>query len=204
MGILNKLMSAYKLSDGDTLGIYHQMYWQERIMNGANQTDHSNISNKVLMKLTTRWAFGNKSYKISDIKKDLKDYPEFLDWVLSTDKIDVVKQQKENMKPFENLIAAVGAEILMNASGFLAANPDAAVQSIRKETAKAAKEIAATKDPSKISILTKQMAKIYAAGGFEKIVPSEGLVFMYKNKVYKLTGLFAPINQITGLLKFGR
>ena len=43
MGILNKLMSAYKLSDGDTLGIYHQMYWQERIMNGANQTDHSNI-----------------------------------------------------------------------------------------------------------------------------------------------------------------
>ena len=58
--------------------------------------------------------------------------------------------------------------------------------------------------PSKISILTKQMAKIYAAGGFENIVPSEGLVFMYKNKVYKLTGLFAPINQITGLLKFGR
>jgi hypothetical protein len=135
------------------------MYWQERIMNGANQTDHSNISNKVLMKLTTRWAFGNKSYKISDIKKDLKDYPGFLDWVLSADKVDVVKQQKENMKPFENLIAAVGAEILMNASGFLAANPDAAVQSIRKEVA---------------------------------------------NKVYKLTGLFAPINQITGLLKFGR
>ena len=48
------------------------------------------------------------------------------------------------------------------------------------------------------------MAKVYAAGGFEKIVPSEGLVFMYKNKVYKLTGLFEPINQITGLLKFNR
>ena len=47
----------------------------------------------------------------------------------------------------------VGTEILINASGFLAANPDAAIQSIRKEVAKAAKEIAATKDPSKISIL---------------------------------------------------
>ena len=147
---------------------------------------------------------GDKSYKISDIKKDLKDYPVFLDWVLTKDKVDVVKLQKQNMKPFENLIAAVGAEILMNASGFLAANPDAAVQSIRKEVAKAAKAIAGTNDPKKIGLLNVQMAKIYAAGGFENIVPSEGLVFMYKNKVYKLTGLFAPINQITGLLKFGR
>ena len=180
------------------------MYWQEYITSGANSTDYPGITNNILIDLTTRWAFGDKSYKISNIKKDLKDYPDFLDWVLSTDKIDVVKKQKENMKPFENLIAAVGTEILMNASGFLAANPDAAIQSIRKEVAKAAKEIAATKDPSKISILTKQMDKVYAAGGFENIVPSEGLVFMYKNKVYKLTGLFAPINQITGLLKFGR
>ena len=204
LGILNSLKSVYSLGDGDTLGMWHQMYWQEYITSGANSTDYPSITNNILIDLTTRWAFGDKSYKISNIKKDLKDYPDFLDWVLSTDKIDVVKKQKENMKPFENLIAAVGTEILMNASGFLAANPDAAVQSIRKEVAKAAKEIAATKDPSKISILTKQMAKVYAAGGFEKIVPSEGLVFMYKNKVYKLTGLFAPINQITGLLKFGR
>jgi len=204
LGILNSLRNVYSLGDGDTLGIWHQVYWQEYITAGANSTDYPGITNNILIDLTTRWAFGDKSYKISNIKKDLKDYPDFLDWVLSTDKIDVVKKQKENMKPFENLIAAVGTEILMNASGFLAANPDAAVQSIRKEVAKAAKEIAATKDPSKISILTKQMAKVYAAGGFEKIVPSEGLVFMYKNKVYKLTGLFAPINQITGLLKFGR
>ena len=204
LGILNGLMGAYSLGDGDTLAIWHQMYWQELIMAGANSTDYPGITNNILWDLCTRWAFGDKSYKISDIKKDLKEYPDFLDWVLTKDKVDVVKLQKQNMKPFENLIAAVGAEILMNASGFLAANPDAAVQSIRKEVAKAAKAIARTNDPKKISLLNVQMGKIEAAGGFENIVPSEGLVFMYKNKVYKLTGLFAPINQITGLLKFGR
>ena len=204
LGILNGLMGAYALGDGDTLAIWHQMFWQELITAGAMSTDYPGITNNVLWDLTTRWAFGDKSYKISDIKKDLKDYPDFLAWVLTTDKVDVVKLQKQNMKPFENLIAAVGAEILLNASGFLAANPDAAIQSIRKEVLKAAKAIAGTKDPKKISLLNVQMAKINAAGGFEKIVPSEGLVFMYKNKVYKLTGLFAPINQITGLLKFGR
>jgi hypothetical protein len=204
MGILNSLMGVYSLGDADTLAIWHQMYWQELIMAGANSTDYPGITNNILWDLCTRWAFGDKSYKINDIKKDLKDYPQFLSWVLTKDKVDVVKLQKQNMKPFENLIAAVGAEILMNASGFLAANPDSAIQSIRKEVAKAAKAIAKTNDPKKISLLNVQMAKINAAGGFEKIVPSEGLVFMYKNKVYKLTGLFAPINQITGLLKFGR
>jgi hypothetical protein len=33
----------------------------------------------------------------------------------------------------------------------------------------------------------------------------EGIVFEYKNgKKYKMTGQFAPINQILGALKFGR
>ena len=45
-------------------------------------------------------------------------------------------------------------------------------------------------------------AKIQSIGGFDKIVPSEGLVFIYKGKTYKLTGIFAPINQLTGLMTF--
>ena len=47
-----------------------------------------------------------------------------------------------------------------------------------------------------------QLAKIQAIGGFNTIVPSEGLVFVYKGKTYKLTGAFAPVNQITGLMAF--
>ena len=42
------------------------------------------------MKLVKRWAFFDKSYKIPQIKKDLKKYPKFLDWVLSTDKNDIL------------------------------------------------------------------------------------------------------------------
>ena len=40
---------------------------------------------------------------------------------------------------------------------------------------------------------------IAAIGGKEKIVPNEGIVFVYKNNTYKLTGTFAPLNQILGL-----
>ena len=47
-----------------------------------------------------------------------------------------------------------------------------------------------------------QIEKLEAIGGSSAIVPSEGLVFKYKGKIYKFTGAFAPINQIWGSLKF--
>jgi len=46
------------------------------------------------------------------------------------------------------------------------------------------------------------LQKISAIGGFKTIIPSEGLVFIYKGSTYKLTGAFAPVNQITGMMTF--
>ena len=46
------------------------------------------------------------------------------------------------------------------------------------------------------------MDRLNAIGGFDSIVPSEGIVFKYNGKTYKFTGAFAPINQITGLISF--
>jgi hypothetical protein len=43
-----------------------------------------------------------------------------------------------------------------------------------------------------------------ALGGFDKIVPNEGIVFTYKGATYKLTGAFAPLNQILGIFTFSR
>jgi hypothetical protein len=31
----------------------------------------------------------------------------------------------------------------------------------------------------------------------------EGIVFKYGGKVYKLTGAFAPVNQLLGITKYG-
>jgi len=62
------------------------------------------------------------------------------------------------------------------------------------------------KKPDNIEKLNKlkiQIEKLEAIGGLNAIVPSEGLVFKYKGKIYKFTGAFAPINQILGSLKFG-
>jgi hypothetical protein len=200
---LNKLQKEYGLKDNDTLALYHQMFWMEWIMNGANQTDFMNITNGILVKLTKRWAFFDKSYKISDIKKDLKeDHPEFLEWVLVTDKDDHSKMVKDNMKPFEVLFFDVGAEILKNISGYLAVSGDKAVRKIRKDVIAAIKQVKRSKDVKKLATLKHQLEKLEAIGGLSSIVPSEGIVFKYKGKTYKFTGAFAPVNQILGLLNF--
>ena len=155
-----------------------------------------------MINLTKRWAFFDKSYKISQIKKDLSKAPEFLDWVLSFDKNDHQKWVKQNMKPFEVLFFDVGAEILKNISGYLAVSPDEAVQRIRKDVISAIKQVKSSKDVKKLATLKHQLEKLEAIGGLSSIVPSEGIVFKYKGKTYKFTGAFAPVNQILGLLNF--
>ena len=106
------------------------------------------------------------------------------------------------MLPFELLFFELGAEVLKNVEGFLAANPDKAIQNIRKQVAKAISDVRKGGDLKKLNRMTQQLQKISSIGGFKKIVPSEGLVFIYKGKTYKLTGAFAPVNQITGMMTF--
>ena len=106
------------------------------------------------------------------------------------------------MFPFETLFFELGAEVLKNVEGFLAASPDKAVQNVRRQVAKAISDVRKGGDLKKLNRLKTQLSKIEAIGGFNTIVPSEGLVFVYKGNTYKLTGAFAPINQITGLMSF--
>ena len=201
LGRLNKLRSTYALKDNDTLSLYHQMYWQEFIFNAAKQYKFK-INTSILTKLTKRWAFFDKSYKIPQIKKDLKDNPKFLDWVLTTDKVDHSKMVKNNMKPFDELFFEVGATILKNMDGWMAVNPAKSVQNMRKKVQKAISAIRAGGDLKKLNRLKVQLDRLNAIGGFDAIVPTEGIVFKYKGNTYKFTGAFAPVNQITGMMYF--
>ena len=203
-GTLDKLRNIYRLKDSDEVSLYHQHFWLEYILAGANSTDYSNIPDNVLYPLMKRWAFSDKSYKMTEINKLKEDHPEFVDWVKTTEKLDHAKMLKENMRPFEVLFFEVGAEILSNVSNWLAPNPDKTVQALRRDLANAAKQIRGKKDPSSIGKLKTQLSKIDSMGDLSNLVPSEGLVFKYKGKTYKFTGYFAPINQITGLMKFSR
>jgi hypothetical protein len=197
---VDKLKNAVGLKDSDTLALYHQKWWENFIAKKAHSMQYA-IPNDLLVSLTKRWAFFDKSNKIIDIVRRIKS-PEFAEWVKTFDKENHADQVKKNMLPFETLFLELGSEVLANASGFLAANPDKTVQSVRKKVEVAVKQLKSSKDLGQLKKLKTELGRIQAIGGFDKIVPAEGLVFTYNGKTYKLTGAFAPVNQLLGMLKY--
>jgi hypothetical protein len=77
--------------------------------------------------------------------------------------------------------------------------PSKATNDIKQRIASKIKVIQQSKDLASLEKLKFELKRIEDLGGFEKLVPAEGIVFMYKGKTYKLTGLFAPINQLLGI-----
>jgi hypothetical protein len=64
------------------------------------------------------------------------------------------------------------------------------------------KDVKKSGNTAKIEKLKMELERLAAIGGKEKIVPNEGLVFVFKGDTYKLTGAFASLNQILGLMYF--
>ena len=201
---LTKLQNIYRLKDSDELSIWHQHFWLEYILNGAKSSDFANIPDNILYPLMKRWAFSDKSYKMTEINKLKSEHPKFVDWVRSTEKLDHAKMLKNNMQPFEQIFFGVGAEILANASNFLSVSPEKTAKKLVDDLNKASKSLMAKKDFSNIDKLRTQLAKLKSMPNISKAAPTEGVVFKYNGKVFKFTGFFAPINQILGLEKFSR
>ena len=199
---IDQLQNKFGLQPTDLVTEYHKAWWSDVIKSKA-QTYAYDIPDNILESLVYRWAFNVKSTNITILKKGIEN-PEFANWVAEFDKKDFKVYQKQNMEPFENIFLKLGAVVLKNAENFLAANPSATVQEIKRELAELTRELQAKGDVATIKKLEYELLRLQKLGGFEAIVPSEGVVFVYGGHTYKLTGAFAPINQILGVLKYTR
>ena len=151
------------------------------------------------MGLVKRWAFDDKSFRLD--KKNITD-SDTLAWSKKIDKKDNTVLAKINTRKFEDIFLGVGAEVLSFMSSVLTVNPDKAVRDMKKRLDQTIKDVSKSGSPEKITKLKMELERLAAIGGKEKIVPNEGLVFVYKGDTYKLTGAFASLNQILGLMYF--
>ena len=207
IGLLSDTMSKYSLKDGDKLGFYFQAWWKEYLTNTAKQYGYQ-IPENTLQQLVNRWGFGNKEVNIRVIRDAITN-EDFKNWVINFDKKDYATQKKIAAKPIETLFLKLGVYTLKNVQNLVALNPNESIRKIKKDLQTAIEQIKAViaspstqDDGAALEFLKRELGRLKDIGGFKAIVPTEGLVFKYNGKLYKLTGAFAPINQILGYLRF--
>lgn len=194
---INKLRDTYSLADTDEVKMYHEMWWRSQIEENFADLEPAHKEGLLL-----RWAYlDKKTLKLTALKKELT--PEQNKAVKDFDG-QRNKKYKENILPFENLFLELGADVLKNASNFVAANPDAEKARLHDQIRTEAGKIKKNGDLTQIAKVEKELKRLEGIGGIESIIPTEGVVFKFKGKTFKLTGTFAAINQLMGIIKYGR
>ena len=206
---LDNIRRTYNLKESDKMSLYFQAWWKNYIEQRAKEMGYQ-VPDNTMQQLINRWGFGDKSTNIKAVRQGV-DNQDFLRWVDEFDKSGVAPQQKEAKRPLENLFLKLGVYVLQNIQQLVAINPNDSVQNMRNDLAASIKSIRAAAnspemqdDGKSLQFLKRELQRLQDLGGFKAIVPTEGIVFKYQGKLYKLTGAFAPVNQIIGYIKFGR
>ncbi len=188
-GMISKLQSEFGLKDNQGVGEYHQKWWEGFVNKNAPTLD---AQQKI--GLVKRWAFGDKGFRLKDIGDET-----IRKWAEKIDKEDQNKISKENLMKFERIFLGVGADVLSFMSSVLTVNPDKAKRAMIARIEQTIKDVEAKGSEAQIAKLKLELQRLNDIGGFEKIVPNEGIVFSYNGYTMKLTGSFAAANQLLGI-----
>jgi hypothetical protein len=195
---VNQLRDRFSLTDSDEVSRYHEMWWREQI-----EQLFGDLPQDIKEGLLLRWAYDDKkTLNMRDLAKKITKEQEAA--VKKFDKEDSAKKYKENIRPFEDLFLELGSVILKNASNFLAVSPDREMQRLHAEIRRESEKIKSSGDLKQIEKVEAELSRLNRIGGIESIIPTEGIVFRYKGGTYKLTGTFAAINSLLGIIRYGR
>jgi gas vesicle protein len=191
--MLSTLQKEFKLSDEDGVVQYHAKWWENWIKTYAP----SKVPKDVMSKLINRWVYDDRTFRVTDITSDKT----LLKWAQKVDSVDRTNISKKNIAKFEKIFLGIGSDILSMMKSVLNVNHSTAVSDIRDRINKTISAINNSDDPAKINKLKIELERLDALGGWDSITPIEGIVFRGPDgNMLKLTGKFAPINQILNLM----
>lgn len=207
---LEAIRKKFNLSKTSKLGMYFQNAWSDFVKDAARRYKYD-IPADVLQNIVNRWAFGSKTPDLRQLRTAINN-PEFQQWFIETDKGPAVRDQKKAIvEPVEDIFLKLGVFVLQSLEGLVAINPNDSIAKMKGELASSIEAIKQKAnnsemgdDDASMKFLKHQLRRLEKIGGFNAILPTEGIVFKYNGKLYKLTGAFAPLNQIIGYIKFGR
>lgn len=105
----------------------------------------------------------------------------------------------KRLATLDHAISRFASAVLRDLTSELVTDNVAEAKRIDERLTRSMKLVTDSKIPEAIEVLNKHLPKV------ERITtPVEGIVFPWGDKIYKLTGAFAPANAIMGLVKYGR
>ena len=141
-----------------------------------------------------------KTISLTTIKSFLKKYPGVPDKISTFQKNK--KFRNKILIPIIRLFMDLGLDTCRNIRKFLTANPEEAAVKLRKKYLDAINEIKEKGTDVGIAYMEEQLAMLTDPSVLENYLPTEGITFLYKNKLYKLTGYFQVLNNICGYFKY--
>ena len=150
--------------------------------------------------LFERWFNADKSMNLRELKKLYSDH---VDELMQLDKTGYKDIVSSCIEPLDDLFLGIGYDIIGLCKGLLNQdNNEKVIHHLNDELSKTIKQVKAEGSATAQSKLAKQLKRLSKLNN--NISSAEGIVFIYKGKLMKLTGAFAPLNQILGSIKFSK
>jgi len=193
---IKKVLSDEGLSEGDTIGDY-----MVKVVSDETEKMFPEIEMEAKKMIVAR-VMKVKGVKLTDIYKKL-DGAENETKVQVKDFVNTSPLLlKRAIFPIEDAIHDFAVEMLRGVHSLYVLDNDAEVFRMRKDVERAIQQITNTGDEEEMDKLQSQLAKLKDLENVSSA--AEGFVFNYDGNTYKFTGNFAPINQIMGILRYGK
>ena len=106
------------------------------------------------------------------------------------------------LRPIISLFMDLGLDTCRNIRKFLATNVEDGARKLRKKYLDAINRIKDEGTDVDIAYMEEQLGMLSDPSALENYLPTEGITFLYKGKLYKLTGYFQVLNRICGYFKY--
>jgi len=179
---------------GNTIADYYYFRWNNEIYKSFPYI--TRVQQEILI---NRWAKGIKDVRINE--KNFKNYSYSIKNFEDTKVPSINKQLSSNL---EEIFLELGVLTLKTVNKTLSTRPEQTINNVIYDTQYTVNVPLREQGDLNNLKIKNELNKFTNLGSHNSIVPLEGIVFIYKGNEYKLTGIFAPINQILGFYRYKR
>ena len=191
---LSAIMSKYGMSDGDTMKDFMSAAFIKHALSDYDLSEQE--------KSFMGAMFAEEGHKREKKKKILANFEnqeqaKSLYTLIQQD----TKIKKIILKPLEELVHGFAVEVLSNTRSLFVSDHEEEVKRLRDTLTQELETLKSSGGEEKLEKLKASLEKLR---GMDNITSSmEGIIFTHNGHTYKLTGNFAPINQILGMIRYG-